>query len=314
MGKKLPSILKEIKNKSIYKVNYNTQKSISYSQFSIYNQCPQRWALQYIENNKIFSSTIHTVFGTAIHSVIQHYLTVMYDQSGAAADNEDLIGMFEQHFISEYRNQCIKNNNQHFSNPEEMREFFEDGVNILNFFKKKKSEYFSKRGWYLVGCEVPISLLIHDKFPNVIYNGFLDIVLYHEPTNTFEIIDIKTSTHSWNQEQKKNKIKHYQLLLYKYFFSQQFNIPVNNINIKFFILKRKLHENIEYPQSRIQEFIPPSGKNSMKQGLNILNKFIEDTFNPDGSYLDKKHIATPNDNCKYCPFYKVYLCPSTFKN
>ena len=32
--------------------------------------------------------------------------------------------------------------NQHFSSAEEMREFFEDGVAILNWFKKKRSRYF----------------------------------------------------------------------------------------------------------------------------------------------------------------------------
>jgi hypothetical protein len=313
MGKKLPSILKEIKNKTICKVDYNTQKSISYSQFSIYNQCPQRWALQYIENNKIFSSTIHTVFGTAIHTTIQHYLTVMYDQSGAAADNEDLISLFEQHFIAEYKNQCLKNNNQHFSNPEEMREFFEDGANILNFFKKKKSEYFSKRGWYLVGCEIPISLPAYNKFPDIIYNGFLDVVLYHEPTNEFLIIDLKTSTRGWGDKEKKDEIKQFQLILYKKFFSEQFNVPLDNIKIEFIIVKRKIYENSEYNISRIQEFIPSSGKIKIKRASDALNNFIENAFDG-GGFKKINHLPKVSDNCKWCPFYKCVLCSATYEN
>ena len=33
--------------------------------------------------------------------------------------------------------QYKKNNSQHFSSSEEIREFFEDGVKILDYFKKK---------------------------------------------------------------------------------------------------------------------------------------------------------------------------------
>ena len=52
-------------------------------------------------------------------------------------------------------NDYKKNNNQHFSSPTELREFFEDGKEILRFIKKKRNLYFKKKGTYLVGCEVP---------------------------------------------------------------------------------------------------------------------------------------------------------------
>jgi hypothetical protein len=45
---------------------------------SIFRGCPHRWKLQYKDKIKRFTSSIHTVFGTAIHEVIQHYLDVMY--------------------------------------------------------------------------------------------------------------------------------------------------------------------------------------------------------------------------------------------
>ena len=46
-----------------------------------------------------------------------------------------------------------------------MREFFEDGIEILKFFKKKVGGYFSKRGTYLVGIELPI-INTPNRFPN----------------------------------------------------------------------------------------------------------------------------------------------------
>ena len=37
-------------------------------------------------------------------------------------------------------------------------------------------------------------------------------------------------------------------LLYKKFFAEQFNVPVDNIDIEFFITRRKVYEGGDYPQ------------------------------------------------------------------
>ena len=92
---------------------------------------------QYKEGIKEFTSTIHTVFGTALHEVLQHYLDVMYDQSAAAADRENLVEMFENSLREEYKIQYKKNNNQHFSSSEELREFFDDGGRNNKNLRKK---------------------------------------------------------------------------------------------------------------------------------------------------------------------------------
>ena len=215
--KKIPQIVKEIRNFKQGEIDYSFQKNISYSQLSLYRGCPHRWSLQYKDGYKVFTSNIHTVFGTALHVAIQHYLDVMYKISGAEADREDLESIFEEAYRNEYKIQYDKNKKQHFSSSEELREFFEDGLKILSYLKKKRNLYFSKKGYHLVGCEVPISLTPHPQFNNVIYQGFLDVVLYHEPTNTFEIIDIKTSTRGWDADTKSDEYKKFQLILYKKF-------------------------------------------------------------------------------------------------
>jgi hypothetical protein len=48
----------------------------------------------------------------------------------------------------------------------------EDGKEILNFIRKKRSAYFSKKGWYLVGCEVPIVMAPNLRLNRVKYMGF----------------------------------------------------------------------------------------------------------------------------------------------
>jgi hypothetical protein len=309
MAKKIPKIVKDIKKFQKLETDYRYEKTISYSQLSMYRTCAYKWKLQYKDGNYIYAPSIHFIFGTAMHETIQQYLTSVYDENYTVADNLDLEDIFETKLRDEYASEYKKNNKTHFSSPEELREFYEDGLNILSYLKKNKKKYFSKRGWFLVGCEVPISLRPNKLYNNVIYNGYLDLVLYHEPTNTFTIIDFKTSTRGWNDMAKKDEDKQFQLILYKQFFAEQFNLDVESIDINFMILKRKINEEAEFVQRHIQEFKPASGKIKIGKALNAMNEFISNCFQPDGIYKEIEHKATPSPfNCKYCQFSSNNLC------
>ena len=283
---------------------------------SIFRGCPYRWKLQYKDKIKAFTSSIHTVFGTAIHEVLQHYLDVMFDTSAAGADRIDLEELFNEKFIEEYQSQYKRNKNQHFSSAEEMREFYEDGIGILNWFKKKRAKYFSRRGWHLVGCEVPLVISPNKMYNNIKYTGFLDVVLYNEKYNIFKIIDIKTSTRGWKERDKKNEDKQYQLLLYKQFFSEQYGIPLKDIEIEFFIVKRKVlsfdDENIMSPHQayRVQTFSPPSGKIKLGRAKKAIDNFIKECFVSSGEIKEIEYPKSPSKwNCGFCPFKEnLELC------
>jgi hypothetical protein len=309
--KKLPQVVKDIRGAIKREIDWENEKLVSYSQLSMYNDCPKKWSLQYKEGQKQFSSTIHTVFGTALHEVIQHYLTVMYEKSGAEADKINTYELFEDALQNEYKVQYKKNNNQHFSTSTELREFFDDGINIIRDFAKNKAKHFSKRGWYLVGCEIPIVLPPNPNLPNVVYQGYLDIVMYHEPTNTIQIIDLKTSTRGWNQKAKSDENKQFQLILYKYYFSQLYNFPIENINIEFFIVKRKLQESEDFVIRRIQKFSPPSGKIKVNRAIESIKKFTEDVFDEKG-FKQVELQPTINHNCQWCVFHKTFHCSATY--
>lgn len=308
--KKIPQIVKDIRNFKPQEINWATQKVISYSQFSMFTECPKKWSLQYREGHKQFTSTIHTVFGTALHEVLQHYLDVMYEKSGAEADRINTYDMFEEKLREEYALQYKKNNYQHFSNPQEIRQFFDEGIEIIRDFAKNRSKHFSKRGWWLVGCEVPIQITPNSLKPNVIYNGFLDVVMYHEPTDTFKIIDIKTSRQGWNDKVKKDELKQFQLILYKKFFSELFNVDPKKIEIEYFIVKRQLYEHEDFVIKRIQTFSPPSGKIKQKRAEDALQTFITEAFDKEG-YKEVEHQPRENNNCRWCLFHKTHLCSAT---
>ena len=62
------------------------KKTVSYSQFSLWEQCPYSWKLQYVDKALPFTDNIYTLFGTSMHEVLQEYLKVMYSKSIVEAD------------------------------------------------------------------------------------------------------------------------------------------------------------------------------------------------------------------------------------
>lgn len=304
MAKKntVPSIVKKIRDYDPPKPNFPWDIVVSNSQLVLYNSCPKKWSLQYRDKKTVFKENIYNVFGTAIHSSIQKFLDIMYSSTMREAEEFDIIGHFGEEFLKGYRKGYDKNKSVHFSTPEDLKEFYQDGENIIKEFLKRRAKYFSKRGWHLVGCEIPLrSRPVYDK-PRVLFVGYIDVLMYHEPTGEFDLIDIKTSTKSWGDFQKKDLDKTNQVLLYKSILGELFGIPLNKINVHFLILKRKIWEESPFPTSRLQIFQPSQGSTSVKNAKMSLNKFINGAFDSKG-YKDDEPTPTPTKwGCKFCPF------------
>lgn len=243
------------------------------------------------------------VFGTSVHVAMQHYIQVMFDESGAAADRVDIESFFQQTFMEEYKKTMNDNKGIHFSSASEMREYYEDGLTIIDYFKKNKAEYFSTRKWHLVGIEMPLIQHIHSKFPNVYIKGYIDFVLYNENTNKIKIFDIKTSKNGWRDKEKKDELKMQQIILYKEYFARQYKMDPEQIDVEFFVVKRKLYENLDFPQKRIQIVEPASGKGKRNKAVSHITEFVESIFNHDGSYKQGEFIKNVSkESCQWCPF------------
>jgi hypothetical protein len=270
----------------------------------MYSDCPLRWKLKYVDKLSISESSIHLIFGSAMHEVLQKYLDIMYMDSVKNADILDLNTMLRDKLIEQFK-QAEEQDGKPPCTKEDLIEFLDDGILIIDFFKKRRGEYFSKRDWELIGCEIPIKL---DLKNNIKMVGYLDVVMRHIPTDSIKIIDIKTSTMGWNKWMKKDENKTQQLLLYKQFYSKQYNHPIERIEVEYFIVKRKLYENLDFPQKRIQKFVPASGKPSMNKVNNRLLKFVNEAFTEGGERKDNM-IATPSKKaCKWCEFKGTEYC------
>ena len=306
---KLSEIELRIKNHTPPEINYSFQRSVSYSQYSIYATCPHQWYLSYIENKNPYQASIHTVFGTAFHETLQKYIDVMYNESGAAADRLDLETLFTDRFRAIYSEEYEKTK-EHFSNAIEMREFFDDGIAIIKWIKARRNKLFTIRKVKLLGIEMP---LLVGLTKNVYLKGYIDFILYDEDLQKVYIYDIKTSTRGWGEREKKDDNKLAQILLYKEYFGRQFGFDVDRIEVEYFIVKRKIWEESEFPIPRVQSFKPASGKTKRRQAVENLNAFIKDCFDESGKPQIKSYLKNIGESsCKWCPYLdKPEFCDKT---
>lgn len=270
-------------------------------------KCPQQWKLSYADKLNKYEDNIHTVFGSAVHTVIQGYLTSLYESTLGAveADQIDL----EAEFISEFSKkiEAARTKSADFiATPEEIAEFEADGKIIVKYFSSAsvRKKHFPSKRYRVLGVELPLEIPLKNGL--VVYKGYLDIVLRDQKTEKIHIMDFKTSTNGWNKYQKEDRTKTDQLLLYKRFYSKMYNIPVTSIIVEFIILKRKLYEDVAYPQQRIQRVSPPDGKISMKRVETSFVEFINECFDSEGNYnIAKSFLKIPGKNkknCKFCQF------------
>ena len=191
-----------------------------------------------------------------------------------------------------------------------------DNINPRNVIVKTESPNLDLLPAHidLVGIEIELAVPASTSNKNVFWYGFIDVVVRDTVLNKIIVIDIKTSTRGWNKYQKADKLKAAQLVAYKKYFSDQFGTPIDNIDIEFFIVKRKLLEESMFPQKRIQLLNPASGSVTRKRIQRSIDSFIEHCFDMDGNKRkEQKYLALAGrgaKNCKWCPFKTDYEnCP-----
>ena len=290
-------------------------KIVSYSQYSKYKTCPRSWFNRYVLKEKDEQPSIVLVFGNAMHMLIQYWLKTLFTKGEKYSNELDWSSILKNILKDEYLKEFNKTQT-HFSTPSELTEYYSDGYETFNYLRKKRSSYFSLRDMQLIGIEVPLLMSLDPNNPKVKMMAFLDLVLYDKSDKTYLIIDIKTSKKGWQKWDKENKDKVNQVVSYKKYFSQQYNIPEQSIDVEYLILRQKVDPDSLWPTKRIQEFKPSAGPRIIKNlDIDIKNFisqcFIDNNYNSDKSAYPA--ISGKNNwNCKFCPYAdRIDLCNPT---
>lgn len=304
--KKVPRKVRQVWESNVEQ-DYENNLHISYSTLGLYSKCPKQWHQLNISKKIPNPPTIHTTFGTAIHTTIQTWLTELYYGTVKSAMAMDLNRLLLDNMRSEF----IKNRKEfgNYVKQSELELFYLDGIHILDYLKKKRGAYFKSRKVYLAGVE---KRLYRELKPGVYFKGYIDLVFYDERDDTWLLLDIKTSTKGWNKYQKQDNIIKSQLILYRKYFSEQYDIPLEKISIKYFIVKRRIPVDAEFPAMarRVQEFVPVHGKLKTKQAVELLEKFVNEAVTSTGKFIQEEPEPTPSeDSCKFCYLKQNRKCP-----
>ena len=271
----------------------------SYSQYSQWSHCPLQYKFNYVDKLGIYASSIHLIFGTSMHEVIQTFLETMYNTSKKAAMAMDLEALLLERLVANFKIEKDKMKGEIPCTKLELEEFYGDGSKILQYFVNKISKFYSKSGFELVGIEIPIEVEIKN---GVFFISYLDVVMRDKISDTIIIIDIKTSTKGWSSYEKNDKVKTSQMLIYKKFYSEKFGIPLDKIKVEYHILKRKIPTNSEFPIPRISKFVPPSGKPSINKAWAGFMEFVDTVFDENGNRRTTGYPAHPSKLCDWCDF------------
>lgn len=275
---------------------------ISYSQFSMWANCPHAWKLKYVDGHRIDDTSIHTIFGTAMHEVIQEWLDVLYNKSENVART-----MYLHDALKEKLTTLFKENTKVDDAGEKLFlcdrptliEFYTHGCEILTYVQENYKKLFPTENVKLHSIEFPLEIEVKQ---NVTYIGFIDIVTYDTVEELYTLYDLKTSTSGWKDYQKKDLVKVGQLLLYKRFFAKQFDISEKQITVEFVILKRTIYENSQYKIPRVSKFVPPNGKPSVDKAWELFESFVNTGFTELGDYNPSQVAKPSKEACKFCKF------------
>ena len=289
-------------------VTEDRKKVVSFSQYSTWSGCKKKYKLQYIDKVARSGGSIHTVFGTGIHETIQTFLKIMYGESKKAALNMNLDKLLYENLITAFQADQKKMGGKAPCTKEELIEFYADGQNILHYFTGKLNKFYPKQGYELVAIEYKLE---EEVKPGVVFWGFIDVVLRDKISGKEIVIDLKTSTQGWSSYKKNDKVGSSQVLLYKKLYSEKEDIELNDINVEYQILKRKINPNSEWPIPRISKFVPANGKPSVNKAWDSFMEFVDYVFDDNGNLRDgQTYEANPTKLCDWCIFKEEGQCNS----
>jgi len=235
---------------------------ISFSELKLWNECPWKHKLVYLEGIKAFKGNEHTAFGTALHTVCEN---MVLTQGPDAVVTVDPKVMFQEEFLR---------NLQELPEDYELRkdlivDMRMQGCMLTGHILPSLKEYFGN--YELVSVEEKLYEDIegHDNYS---FKGYIDLVL-KTPDGKYHIIDWKTCSWGWDTRRKSERMTTYQLTLYKHFFCIKHNIDPADATTHFALLKRTAKKN------NIEIFKVTSGNKKTENALKLLNKSLYNLTN-----------------------------------
>jgi len=257
---------------------------ISYSEIKIWDECPYKHKLVYVDEAKKFLGNEHTAFGTAVHEVCEKSVL-----GEIKLDKDSLRKCFNDKFLQEIKDLVEKEVKLNKKLIGDMRGQANDLLHhIVPYLKKHFGSY------EVVSAEEQLYEPIKDSLK--MYKGFIDLVIKTKD-GKYHVIDWKTCSWGWDSRRKTERMVTYQLSYYKHFFGKKHGIDIKNIETHFALLKRTAKKN------KVEIFEVPAGKKKIENSLKLLNKAVYNIENK--NFIKNRLSCTSGYGCE---FYNTKFC------
>ena len=257
---------------------------ISFSEFSLYNECGQKHLIFKYLGLDSQESSIHLFFGNAIHEAIEMGVKERLSKEERA-----------KYFANKFRKDMMDNMLQD-KQFKDVDDFIDQGNHILLILD---TEVLLK-GYQIVSVEDSLYEVIYKKFR---FKGFIDLVAYNPTTGKYLIIDWKTSGEEWDVEKKKkDKIFLCQMRFYKFFWARKNNIPLGLIDCKYVVLNRLI--NKKQPMGGfgdVQIVDINSTEDEIFESLTHLGNVLKN-IHVDKIFPKVKFTGNEKFNCMFCKY------------
>ena len=275
-------------------------KHISYSEWKNWLICPHYHKLTYIDKINKFEGNIYTAFGKALHTLCEETLT----KTEQYRSQEKIITLLKEQFVKELKALPI-DEQQSAANEFDLPLWMTHGIEIIPDLYRSLVEKFGKLGedWHVLAAEEflyePITEFTDAEKK---FKGFIDLVVHSKKDEKVHLIDWKTCSWGWRREKKSDKVMAYQLVLYKHFYAQKYDVNPNDIDCHFVLLKRTAK-----PGKKVEFVRITAAKKRTTDALKSLTTALYNITKE--RYIKNRNSCT---SCKHrpgvCEFYKTEYC------
>lgn len=264
---------------------YADKIHISFSEFSLFNQCGHRHLLE--KHLKLVESefSVHLFFGNAIHSAIEKSL-------------KETMGLSRRidYFKRTFAKDMLDYMREEPGFQQLLSEYLKQGEDLLNILS---IEDMLNR-YKVVSVEEPLFENIYGEF---YFKGFIDLVVQDRESGKYKIIDWKTSGQKWSLKKKlEDDIFLCQMRFYKYFWARKNNIPLENISCEYIVLNRlNKKDNPDSGCGGIQNVEIESTNEEIFESLHKLGDTIQ-SIHIDRRFPKIKHTGNGFVGCMFCRF------------
>ncbi|MEK6829293.1 MAG: PD-(D/E)XK nuclease family protein [Nanoarchaeota archaeon] len=264
---------------------YADKIHISFSEFSLFNQCGHRHLIE--KHLKLTEPvmTVHLFFGNAIHSALEKTL-------------KDAIGLSRRidHFKRTFAKDMLDYMKDEPGFQQDLNDYLQQGEELLSILSIE--DIFKK--YKIVSVEEPLFEHIYGEF---YFKGFVDLVVQDRETGRYVIIDWKTSGQKWSIKKKMDDdIFLCQMRFYKYFWSRKNNIPLGQVDCEYIVLNRLMDKNkADSGCGGIQNIEVGSTNDEIFESLTKLADTVE-SIHISKRFPKIKHIGNEFLGCMFCKF------------